>query len=199
MGFLWFGRKKGEKASHEELKKHVEHLSKEFSKAGDWIQHLNRKGEGHESSLNEVDERLSTLENDISEIKEFISFFGPKLFKRGQTAVHKQTPVYGVQASVQTAVQAGFLMGLTAMERAIVWVLLNTDLKLSYEDVASLLGKDRATIRGQVNSIRQKSEGLIEEMIEKTGKNRIYVPDNVKSGLIKKIGVEHTKNKRKIR
>ena len=181
MGFLWFGRKREVKTAHEELKNHVEHLSKEFSKAGDWITHLNRKGEGHESSLNEVNERLSTLENDVSEIKEFISFFGPKLFKQGQTAVHKQTAVYGVQTSVQTAVQEGFLRGLTAMERAIVWVLLNTDLKMSYEDVAALLGKDRATIRGQVNSIRHKRGGLNEEMIDKTGKKRINVPDRIKS------------------
>ena len=199
MGFLWFGRKKEIKTAHEELKNHVEHLSKEFSKAGDWITHLNRKGEGHESSLNEVNERLSTLENDVSEIKEFISFFGPKLFKQGQTAVHKQTAVYGVQTSVQTAVQDGFLRGLTAMERAIVWVLLNSEMRLSYEDVAALLGKDRATIRGQVNSIRQKSEGLIEEIIEKTGKKRLYVPEKAKAELMRKMDMKSGKNRKKFR
>ncbi|MFH0831966.1 MAG: hypothetical protein V1886_03845 [archaeon] len=197
MGFLWFGRKKEGKSSHEELKNHVEHLSKEFSKAGDWIKHLNSRGEGHENSMNEMNLKLSTLENDVSEIREFISFFGPKLFKQRQTVVHKQTPVYAVQSSVQTAVQESFLRGLTAMERAIVWVLLNSDMKLSYEDVAALLGKDRATIRGQVNSIRQKSEGLIEEVIEKTGKKRIYVPDSRKAELLGGIKEQVKKKKAK--
>lgn len=196
MGFFWFGRKKEEKGAHQELKNHIEHLTKEVSKAGDWIKHFNSRGDKHEFSLSEMDNRLSTVESDISEIKEFISFFGPKLFKQRQTAVHKQTPVYGVQTSVQTAVQDGFLRHLTTMERAIVWVLLNTDMKLSYDDVASLLGKDRATIRGQINSIKQKSEGLVEEVIEKTGKKRVYVPEGIKSSLLKTMRITSNKQNR---
>lgn len=199
MGFLWFGRKKEERKAHEELKNHVEHLTKEVSKAGDWIKHFNSRGDLHEFSIGEVNMRLSTLENDVSEIKDFISFFGPKLFKQRQTAVHKQTPVYAVQTSVQTAVQDGFLRHLTTMERAIVWVLLNTDMKLSYEDVASLLGKDRATIRGQINSIKQKSEGLVEEVIEKTGKKRVFVPEAVKGSLLRTMKITGAKNKVKRR
>jgi hypothetical protein len=83
------------------------------------------------------------------------------------------------------------------MERAIIWVLLNTDMKLSYEDIAALMGKDKATIRGQINSIRQKSEGLIEEAIEKTGKKRVHIPEEVKASLLKKMKISESREKRK--
>jgi hypothetical protein len=43
------------------------------------------------------------------------------------------------------------------------------EMKLSYEDLALMLGKEKSTIRGQINTIKQKSEGLIEEITEKNG------------------------------
>lgn len=196
MGFLWFGRKK---EAHEELKNTVESIKKEFSKAGDWIKHLNSRGDKHENSLSDIGGRLSTVESDVAEIKEFLSFFGSRLFKQRQTSVYKQPVVYGVQTSVQTAVRQGFLRNLTTMERAIVWVLLNTEMKLSYEDIASLLGKDRATIRGQINSIKQKSEGLFEEEIEKTGKKRVFIPAEIKESLLKTMKIAEGREKRKKR
>ena len=48
-----------------------------------------------------------------------------------------------------------------------------------------MLGKTRATVRGQINSIKQKSEGLIEEVIEKNGKKRVFIPDYIKEILLK--------------
>jgi len=39
--------------------------------------------------------------------------------------------------------------------------------------------------RGQINSIKQKSEGLIEEIVEKNGKKRVYVPEKVREKLLK--------------
>ena len=62
---------------------------------------------------------------------------------------------------------------------------MNSDLKLSYEDLALLLGKERSTVRGQVNSIRQKAEGIIEEINEKNGKKRVYIPKEIKEKLAK--------------
>jgi chromosome segregation and condensation protein ScpB len=62
---------------------------------------------------------------------------------------------------------------------------LQSDLKLSYEDLALLLGKERSTVRGQVNSIKQKSDGLILEITEKNGKKRVYIPDEMKEKLAK--------------
>jgi len=62
---------------------------------------------------------------------------------------------------------------------------LNSDLKLSYEDLAAMLGKRKSTIRGQVNSIRQKSEGLIEEIVGENNKKRVFIPEKNKEILLK--------------
>ena len=59
------------------------------------------------------------------------------------------------------------------MERAIVWALLNADMRLSYEDLAALLGKDKSTIRGQINTIKQKNSNIIMEAREANGKKRL--------------------------
>jgi len=48
-----------------------------------------------------------------------------------------------------------------------------------------LLGKERATIRGQVNGIKQKVPGIIEEIIEKNGKKRVFVIPEVREKLSK--------------
>jgi len=117
-------------------------------------------------------------------------------FKQRQTAVHKQTAVYGVQTAVQTAVQAAFLTKLSISEKAIVGILLNSDMKLSYEDLAAMMGKDTATIRGQVNSVKQKCAGMIEDYIEKNGKKRLYIPDNVKHLMLKKVKIRSNRAKR---
>ena len=75
---------------------------------------------------------------------------------------------------------------------------MNSDMKLSYEDLALLLGKERSTIRGQINAIKQKSEGLIYEMSEKNGKKRVFVPDEIKEKLAKYAKVRVSKG-RKVR
>ena len=49
-----------------------------------------------------------------------------------------------------------------------------------------MLGKERSTIRGQINSIKQKSENLIEEVIEKNGKKRVFIPEEMREKLLKK-------------
>jgi predicted transcriptional regulator len=75
------------------------------------------------------------------------------------------------------------------MERAIVWVLLNTDEKLSCEDISVLTNKDKSTIRGQLNSIKNKSE-ILEEAMEKNGKKRYFIPEKMKELLLSKIKAE---------
>src|SRR3989344_2710384 len=113
-----------------------------------------------------------------------------------QTVFNKQTSVDTVLDSVETTVQTSFLNRLTANERAIIFILLNSDMKLSYEDLASMLGKRKSTIRGQVNSIKQKSEGLIEEVISDNNKKRIYIPEKSKEILLKTRKVREGSGKR---
>ncbi|MCL6500685.1 MAG: hypothetical protein K6T16_01475, partial [Candidatus Pacearchaeota archaeon] len=105
-------------------------------------------------------------------------------------AVDKHTRVEGVQTPVYTAVQTAFLKGLTQQEKVILWILLNAEQKLSCEDIAVLLAKDKSTVRSQINNIKQKNESWISEFIEKNGKKRYYVDEKLKSILLKKMKTE---------
>jgi len=183
----------------EDVRKSFHAVKSDINKAAEWINHLHNKNNHHETKFEVLDSRLSTIENDLEEIKNFISFFSTRvnrgvfkqLSKQGQTPVYKQTAVWGVQTPVQTGVQTAIYSGimghLSANERLIVWTLLNTDMKLSCEDVAAILNKERSTIRGQINSIKQKSEGLISETAENSGKKRFFVDEKTKEVLLSKI------------
>ena len=51
--------------------------------------------------------------------------------------------------------------------------------------MALLLGKERSTVRGQINAIKQKTDGLIQEIVESNGKKRVFIPNEVKSKMQK--------------
>jgi len=136
--------------------------------------------------ISSIKEELESLRGGVGLVVE-----QPKdkqVFKK-LPVLDKQTAVEGVQEVVQTAVQTGdfydILKKLSGNERLVIFTLLNSEMKLSYEDLALLLGKERSTIRGQINAIKQKSEGLIEEISEKNGKKRVFIPDRVKEKLQK--------------
>jgi hypothetical protein len=192
--FDWlFG--KGTKHLEEETKKGFSAVKDDMDKIGKWIKHLDDEDKQLFEIVNELKHELSTIKGDVSEIKESINLaveeHESKQVFRKLPVVGKQTAVEGVQEGVQTAVQTGnfyeILKSLTTNERVIIFTLLNSqnDMKMSYEDLAVLLGKEKATIRGQVNAIKQKSEGLIEEITEKNGKKRVFIPESVKEKLLK--------------
>jgi len=207
MGFFdWLIGKKRPKEFEEEVKKSFSNVKKDFSKVSKWISHFDGKHQGHEEDIGDLIEKLQVLEKDFEEIKTFMEFFiaetstGPfkTPFRRLSKHLSKQvqTPVQtgAVQTPVQTPVQTGFqtpsnqqslvLKGLTMMERVVLFVLLNSKEKLSYEDIAALIGKDRSTVRGQINNIKQKSEGLIEEVMESDGKKRFFVEELLKERVL---------------
>jgi len=204
--FEWlFGNKKGVRKLEEDTKKSFSSVKEDIDSLSTWVKHLNSQDSKAEGRFLDVEERLSSIENEIEGVKNSLALvetsFSKRLFKQRQTAVYKQTAVQGVQEAVQTAVQTGgrdIFNSLSTMERALVYILLNTDMKFSYDDLAAMLGKSRATIRGQINTIRQKSEGLIEETIEKNGKKRVFVPEGIKEIMLKNSKVRvRAKNKRK--
>jgi predicted transcriptional regulator len=196
-----FGHKKRIDKLRGEVQDSFNHVKKDFNKVGEWIKHLDDKHGSHVGEIDEIKDQLLTLQKDIMELKDFVSFFGPQLSKglskQIQTSVVKQTGQRGVQTVVQTAVQTDILDSLTVMERAIVWALLNSEMKLSYEDLAALLGKDKSTIRGQINTIKQKNEGLIMEAREVSGKKRLYIPEEIKSCIMKSVKVKIKRKKSK--
>lgn len=204
--FEWlFGKKKDVDKVKQDTKKAFEGVKEDIKSISKWLEHLKQAENSTKARLEEVDNRLSTIETDLHYIKNFLPSINSKnskqLFKQ-QTAVQaKQTSVYAVQTPAQTAVQTDensqfLIKNLSSMEKALVYVLMTSELKLSYDDLSAMLGKTRATIRGQINSIKQKSEGLLEEIIEKNGKKRVFIPEEIKQILLKDAKVRVRKAKK---
>ena len=200
----WFS-KKAEKEDVDKLRQGVQTafdgIKRDILNTSTWIKHLDERVSQHEEEISELYEELSSVRSDLENAKNIIDLIGNRrVFKQPQTVFSKQTAVEAVQTPVQTAVQSTFLDtfldNLSITERAIIWVLLNSDLNLSYEDLAAMLGKDKATIRGQINSIKQKSEGLIEEKIEKNNKKRFYISDKIKETMLRKVKVRLKRSKK---
>ena len=183
--FEWlFGRKKEVEQLKDETKRSFESVKKDINDAGLWIKHLNVKESEQDSKIDILNSKLSSIESDVEGLKNILAFLelgvSKQISGRNKQLFNKQTAVEAVQTPVQTAVQTDILHNFSVMERAIIWILLNTELKLSYDDISAMLGKDKSTVRGQINSIKQKSENLIEEFIERNGKKRLFIPERMK-------------------
>ena len=190
--------KKAEKREVDELKQAVQtgfnSVKQDIGDTSKWIKHLDSNDGALKEDVIELKEELATVKEELENLKNMISIVGNKeMFKQAPTVFNKQTVFKGVLNSVQTGVQTAFLDKLSTTERSIVFVLLNSDMKLSYADLAAMLGKRKATVRGQINSIRQKSEGLIEEIISENNKKRVFIPEKIKNILLK------TQKPRKVR
>ena len=188
--FGWFSRKKEEEKIREDTKKGFELVKKDMVSMTGWIKHLDSEKNLQKKEIEDLREDLSSIKEDVEAIKNVLSIMNelkPKqMFKSNKQLLDKQTAVYAVQTGVQTAVQTPDLGQFSVTERAILWVLLNADMKLGYDDLSAILGKEKSTIRGQINSIKSKSEALIKESIEKNGKKRVYIPDEIKEKMLKK-------------
>jgi len=196
--FGLFRKKEDVSKLKEEIHTSFDAVKQDFSKVGQWISHFDNKHEIHHNEIQDIKKQIFVIQNEVDEIKDFISLFGSKISKQQQTLLAKQQGVVDAQTAVQTTVQANVLDDLTLMERAIVWTLVNSENKLSYEDISVLLGKDKSTIRGQINGIKQKSESLILETRELNGKKRLYIPDEMKQIILKnaKVRVRSTKKRK---
>ncbi len=203
--FGWlFGKK--EKTSTLEIKDSFMAVKRDMDTVGKWIKHLDGQDKQLFETLNRIKHELSTVKEELWRLRESLEITNQtpetkQLFEK--TAVeNKQTAVLDVVNPVQTAVQTAsfydFFKNLSSQERLILFTIMNSDMKLSYEDLALLLGKEKSTIRGQVNAIKQKKEGLIEEISEKNGKKRVYVPEEIREKLAKYAKVRVGK-KRKVR
>ncbi len=197
----WFFKKKGIESIKEETKKGFESVKKDITAVGGWIKHLNSEKNIQQKEIQDIKEILSSVQDEVEGLKNVLSIMNelkPKqVFKTSKGKFSEQFPVYAVQTGVQTGVQTPDLEHFSVTERAIIWILLNTDMKLGYDDLAAMLGKERSTIRGQINRIKHKS-AIIEEYIEKNGKKRIFILEDIKEKLLKKTKVRvKTKKKAK--
>lgn len=174
-------------------------VKQDMDHVGKWLKHLNETDSSLKKDVESIREDLYSIKNDMIELKEMIAKPEEKIYspilKQPSTARVKQTADYGVQTAVQTGVQAAFFERLSISEKALVGILISSDMKLSYEDLAVMTGKDPTTVRGQVNTIKQKAEGLIEEQVEKNGKKRLFVPDKIKALLLKRVKTKKRREK----
>ncbi len=198
--FWIFHAKKEVEKINEETKNSFDSVKKDIMAVSGWIKHLDSEKNLQKKEIEDINEILSSIKNDVEGIKNVISVMNElktnRLFKTPKQMFNKQTAVYTVQTGVQTGVQTPNLNQFSVTERAILWVLLNSEVKLSFDDLAAMLGKERSTIRGQINAIRQKSEGLIEEEMEKNGKKRVFIPEEIKEKMLKKTKVRVNKGKK---
>lgn len=190
--FEWFFGKRAKKLE-EETKRSFSEVKKDMDVVGKWVKHLDAKDKQLFDIIGGVQMDLSSIREEIDGLREAVELVSEgeknkQVFKK-LPVLDKQTAVEAVQEAVQTPVQTGeiyeILKNLSNNERLIIYTLLNNEMKLSYEDLALLLGKDKATVRGQVNTIKQKCEGLIEEMVEKNGKKRVYIVPEIREKLAK--------------
>ncbi len=191
--FEWLFGKKGVDELKEDTKKGFDSVKKDISSIGIWIKHLDSEKNLQKKGIEEIKDVLSSIQTELEGMKNVVSIMNElKTGRKNQTTKHlfdKQTAVYAVQTGVQSAVQTPNFDQFSVTERAIIWVLLNSELNLGYDDLAAMLGKERSTIRGHINRIKQKSQGLIEELIEKNGKKRVFIPEEVKEKLMKRVKV----------
>lgn len=205
MGFLFFGKKEDKhekkwKDLHEKLDNSFTNIKKDAINFSKWINHLHNKKEEHHGRIERLEQNIYKIEGMLEELSKKQVFLeqSKQLFKHKQPNSRLKQLAVGVQTPVQTGVQTAnlpdlkeisiVLKNLTVMERAVVWVLLNTDLKMSYEDISVTLGKDKSTVRGQLNNIKRKSESLISESTEySTGKKRYFIHDEIKNELLRDI------------
>jgi len=204
--FGWFFGKKEVKVLEDDTKKGFESVKKDVNTINAWIKHLDSEKNLHKKDIDEIKGLLSSVNNELEGLKNVLSIMNEiKPRSKNQTPVRvfgEQQGVYAVQTGVQTGVQTPNLDQFSVTERAILWILLNSDMRLSYDDLASILGKERSTVRGHLNRIKQKSEGLIEEIIEKNGKKRVFIPEEIREKLLKRAkvrvkGKEKTEEKEK--
>lgn len=194
--FWWF-TKKHRKNNYERLEHETKQsflaVKKDIHNLAKWIKHLDEQDKHLFKMITEIKDDISSLKDEVYGIQKELENFSEgvqeqQLFKK-TPVVDKQTADLDVQNLVQTDVQTdniyNILKRLSSNEKLIVYTILNSEMKLSYEDLALLLGKEKATIRGQVNSIKQKCYGLIEEVVEKNGKKRVYIPEEIREKLHK--------------
>tara|TARA_Y100000034_G_scaffold50127_1_gene61844 strand:- start:3401 stop:4012 length:612 start_codon:yes stop_codon:yes gene_type:complete len=179
---------------HGTLNDSFSRIKDDMQGVGDWIKHLDESKQEHNDKLEDMEDRLRSVEEFMynlieQEDREDVS---KQLSKQERTAVcPKQTVVLSKQG-VQTDIEKE-LYRLTAMERAVVWSLLNTDILLGYSDLSRILGKDESTVRGQINNIKKKMD-LLEEKSESNGKKRFYISEEKKRDIL----IKYTGKKVKI-
>ena len=174
---------------NDSLKNSFSNIKEDMFSLSSHVETLHGHKKDHSELIEDLDSRLKTLEGFIEEV-----LTNPMLVQTDNLSKQTQTHVRPKRTSalVQTDILDS-LKRLTPMERSLVWALLNTDLRLSYRDLARILGKDESTARGQVSNIKRKIDYLILEKSENNGQKRFYIEERIKNKIMKKYRVKTKK------
>jgi hypothetical protein len=201
--FGWFSKKGDVARVEEDTKKGFESVKRDLTAVTGWIKHLDSEKNLQQKEIDDVKEFLSSMQKEIEGLKNIFAIMNEMkpagVFKTPKQLTNKQTAVYAVQTPVQTGGETLNLDSFSVTERAILWILLNSDMRLSYDDLSAMLGKERSTIRGQINRIKQKSENLIQEVVESNGKKRVFISEDIREKMLKngKVRVKTEKKPKK--
>jgi len=199
--FFWRRKEKEVERVESDTKKGFESVKKDITAVTGWIKHLDTEKNAQQKDVEEIKEVLSSMQIEIENLKNVFSLMNDlksnSVFKTSKQLSNKQTGVFAVSTADQTGVSTPDLDKFSVTERAILWILLNSDMKLSYDDLAAMMGKERSTIRGQINRIKQKSENLISETIEGNGKKRVHIEEEMKEYILKKSKVRVASRKKR--
>ena len=137
--FDWlFGNKKEIERVEEDTKHGFELVKKDVQSVTGWIKHLDSERQLQKNEFDLIKDDLSMVREEIEGLKNMVSMLGNLRpsggFKTPRRMSNKQTAVQGVEIGVETAVQTPNLDQFSTTERALIWILLNTDMKLSYEE-----------------------------------------------------------------
>jgi regulator of replication initiation timing len=202
---FWWSSKKMIRELEQKTEKSFSAVKNDMDAVGKWVKHLDSNDKQLFDIVFSLKQEIASLNEELAAMREGIDLAveeqkNKQVFKK-LPVLSKQTSVEDVQKTVQTAVQTDniydILKNLSGNERLVVFTLLNSEMKLSYEDIALLLGKERSTIRGQINAIKQKTDGLIYELVESNGKKRVFIPDDTKAKMQKYAKVRMGKKEEK--
>ena len=160
------------------VKTDMTHLNSKFDK----LQNYHRSKENEFLRLQERVDQLELLFNEAFGAKQKDERVFGQPFGQTQTDSRLKQPSVVVQTD---KIGDKHTKNMTPMERAIISIMINSDIKLSYEDLSVMIGRDKSTIRGQINNIKQKNESLLTEFIERNGKKRFFVEERVKNEILK--------------
>lgn len=182
---------------HDSLHSSFLNIKRDMTGINKWLDHFKSKHETHDKKFDLMNQRINNMEEVIEEMQDVWTTVQTAvqtggLSKQSQTDDRPNNRLSVSKQDEEELSMTKKLKKLTLMERAVVWALLNTDLKLSYEDLSVALGKDKSTLRGQINNIKTKSEGLIEEYPEKDGKKRFCISEKIKSEILKGVKKKET-------
>lgn len=185
-------------ALHSSLDDSFSKIKEDMNNVGEWIKHLDEHKSRHNVKIEDIDSRLTALEQMLQELQLGNNFVqeSQQLSKQERTVVRPKQLSKRVQTAVQTDIQT-MLISLTPMERTVVWALLNTDMKLSYSDLSNLLGKDESTVRGQITNIKRKVPGLLLEVSESNGKKRFVASEEMKERIMAQYAQKRAKKSKK--